>query len=154
VSDLPSPTGGLEIRRLTVLDEVARVLLLAPNICLVCTMSADEAIHAQAIWVDTEGGDVLLNSIRGRSWVRNIERNGVVTCTVLNMLNPYEYVEIRGRVATVTHDGADEHIHKLAKKYLGLDQYPWVTPDQPRILIRVTPEHVVHTRPAVAELAG
>ena len=38
--------------------------------------------------------------------------------------NPYRYLEVRGRVAEITEEGADEHIDKMAKKYMGLDKYP------------------------------
>jgi hypothetical protein len=65
-----------------------------------------------------------------------------VTLTVQNIENPYEYVEIRGRVAERTRDGADEHIDALAKKYMGVDQYPLRQPGEQRVIIRVEPEHV------------
>jgi hypothetical protein len=57
------------------------------------------------------------------------------------MENPYEYVEIRGRVVERTHEGADEHIDALAKKYLDRDEYPGRKPGEQRVIIRVEPEH-------------
>ena len=38
--------------------------------------------------------------------------------------NPYRYLGIEGKVAEVTKNGADAHIDKMAKKYLGMDKYP------------------------------
>ena len=58
------------------------------------------------------------------------------------MENPYEYVEIRGRVAERTQEGANEHIDALAKKYLGVDEYPYRQPGEQRVIIRVEAEHV------------
>jgi hypothetical protein len=58
------------------------------------------------------------------------------------MADPYEYVEIRGHVAERTHEGADEHIDALAKKYLGQDKYPLRRPGEQRVIIRVQPEYV------------
>ena len=84
----------------------------------------------------------MLNTAEGRAWPRNLERDPHVTLTVPNMENPYEYVEIRGTVAERTHDGADEHIDALAKKYLGQDSYPYRQPGEQRVIIRVAPEHV------------
>lgn len=144
--------GGLQIRRLRALDERTCGLLLAPNVCTVCTVNPDGSIHAQPVWVDTDGERVLLNSVGGRAWVRNLERRNAVTCNVINLQNPYEFVEIRGHTAAPTREGADEHIHKMAKKYLGLEEYPWMSPDQPRILIRVMPEKVVHMHPEDQQL--
>ncbi len=63
--------------------------------------------------------------------------------TVQNMENPYEYVTIRGRVVERTHDGADEHIDALAKKYLDQDSYPYRQPGEQRVILRVEPESVL-----------
>jgi len=48
---------------------------------------------------------------------------------------------ISGR-ADVTTDGADAQIDKLAKKYLGKDEYPWRKPEEQRIKVRIKPDHV------------
>ena len=45
-------------------------------------------------------------------------------------------------MAERTHDGADEHIDALAKKYLGADEYPYRQPGEQRVIVRVEPEHV------------
>ena len=149
----PTTIGGLLIRRLEALDARVCELLEAQNMCTVSTFGRDGSIHSQPVWVDTDGEHVLLNTVGGRAWVRNLERNPRLTCNVLNLENPYEFVEIRGRSSAPTREGADEHIHRLARKYLGLDEYPWMAPDQPRLLLRVTPERVVHMYPGDAELS-
>lgn len=144
----PATIGGLQIRRLAEIDDKVAQLLEAKNYATVCTVAKDGAIHALPTWVDTDGSAVLLNTVGGRAWVRNIERDARITCNVINMANPHEFVEIRGRVVQRdTDDSANEHIHFLAKKYLGLDEYPWLTPDQPRTLLRVAPEKIVHMYP-------
>lgn len=153
MSAQPKTIGGLAVRRLTALDDQVCELLEARNVCTVCTIALDGSIHAQPVWVDTDGGNVLLNSVRGRAWVRNLERNQRVTCNVINLQNPYEFVEIRGRASPPEREGADEHIHRLARKYLDVDQYPWMSADQPRVLLRVAPEKVVHMHPTDEELA-
>jgi PPOX class probable F420-dependent enzyme len=144
--------GGLLIRRPSVLDAGVCRLLEAQNVVTVCTLARDGTIHAQPVWVDTDGHDVLLNSVPDRAWVRNLNRNPRVTCNVVNLQNPYEFVEIRGVASAATREGADEHIHRLAQKYLGLDEYPWLSPDQPRVLVRVRPERIVHMYPGDDEL--
>ena len=83
----------------------------------------------------------MLNTAEGRAWLRNLERDPRVTLTVPNLENPYEYLEVRGRIAERTHDGADEHIDALAKKYLGADEYPYRQPGEQRVIVRVEPEH-------------
>ena len=71
-----------------------------------------------------------------------MERDQRITLEVQNMENPYEYAEIRGRVAERTREGADEHIDSMAKKYLGQDTYPYRQPGEQRLIIRVEPEYV------------
>ena len=51
---------------------------------------------------------------------------------------------IRGRVVQDTHEGADAHIDKLAKKYLGVDSYPYRFDGEQRIIFRIEPERVTH----------
>lgn len=144
--------GGLAIRRPEALDQRARALLEARNVCTVCTRAKDGSIHAHPVWVDTDGEHVLLNSVEGRAWVRNLERSSRVTCSVINLQNPYEFIEIRGSASAPTREGADDHVHKLARKYLDLGEYPWIDPARPRVLFRITPERIVHMYPTDAEL--
>ncbi|MHB8531320.1 MAG: PPOX class F420-dependent oxidoreductase [Solirubrobacteraceae bacterium] len=122
------------------LDSKAEELLKARNFANVSTLNADGTIHAAPVWVDVQDGNVVVNSAEGRVWPRNLERDPRVTVTVQNMENPYEYLQVRGRVAERTHEGADEHIDQLAKKYLGEDEYPYRQPGEQRVIIRIEPE--------------
>jgi PPOX class probable F420-dependent enzyme len=120
----------------------AEELLNAKNFCHVATLRADGSVHGVPVWVDVQDGRAVLNTAEGRAWPRNLERDPRVTLTVVNSENPYEYVEVRGRVAERTHDGADAHIDAMAKKYMGVDEYPLRQPGEQRVIIRVEPEHV------------
>jgi hypothetical protein len=53
-------------------------------------------------------------------------------------------VSIRGVVVEQTTEGADEHIDKLAKKYLGVDKYPMRKPNEKRIIVKIKPEKIFH----------
>jgi PPOX class probable F420-dependent enzyme len=115
-------------------------LLKARNFCNVATLRADGSVHSAPVWVDIQDGRPVVNTAEGRVWPRNLERDPRVTLTVQNMDNPYEYLEIRGRVAQRTHEGADAHIDALAMKYLGKDEYPYRQPGERRVIISVEPE--------------
>ena len=117
-------------------------LLQGKNFCHVATLRPDGSVHGVPVWVDVQDGLPTLNTAEGRAWPRNLQRDPRVTLTVQNMENPYEYVTIRGRVAERTHEGADEHIDALAKKYMGVDEYPLRQPGEQRLIIRVDPEYV------------
>ncbi len=115
-------------------------LLKAKNFCNVATLRVDGSVHAALVWVDVQDGLPVVNSSEGRAWVRNLERDPRVTLTVQNHENPYEYLDVRGRVAEITREGADEHIDSLAKKYMDKDEFPFRQPGEQREIIRVEPE--------------
>ena len=106
------------------------------------TLMADGSPQVTPVWVDFDGTRVIVNSARGRQKDRNIRRNPSVALAISDPGNPYRYLEVRGRVAEITEDGASEHIDRMAKKYLGLDQYPYRAPGEVRVLYRIEPLHV------------
>ena len=119
-----------------------RKLLEDVNYCHVGTISQDGTSHVTPVWVHTDGEHVELNSAEGRLWVRNVDRDGRITCTIMNMKDPQEFVEIRGRVAERTNEGADEHIESLAQKYTN-KKYPFREGEQ-RVIFRIAPDRVRH----------
>lgn len=124
------------------IDDRTLELLRAPNFCQVATLRRDGTAHVTPVWVDEQDGKVLLNTADGRVWPANLKRDARVTLSVQNKDNPYEYVQIRGHEAERTHEGADEHIDRMAKKYLGQDRYPYRQPGEQRLIIRIDPEKV------------
>jgi len=123
------------------IEGTAEELLKAKNFCHVSTLRADGSVQCVPVWVDVQDGAAVLNTAEGRAWPTNLERDPRITLTVQNLENPYQYVEIRGRVGERTHDGADEHIDSLAKKYMGVDEYPLRKPGEQRVILRVEAEH-------------
>jgi PPOX class probable F420-dependent enzyme len=122
----------------------ARELLEAPNFCSVATIRRDGSPMVVPLWVDVEEDLVILNTAEGRAWPRNLRREPRVTLMVINMEEPYEYVSIRGRMVEDTHEGADDHIDSLAKKYLGLDTYPYRSQGEVRVIFKIEPEWIHH----------
>ncbi|MEA2299009.1 MAG: hypothetical protein QOF77_1945 [Solirubrobacteraceae bacterium] len=112
---------------------------------MISTANADGSIHSAVIWLDVEDGAVAVNSAVGRVWPANLERDPGVTLLVFDPSNPYEYVEIRGE-ARATTEGADDHINRLARKYLGQDTYPYRQPGEKRVKFLITPARVRHTK--------
>ena len=49
-------------------------------------------------------------------------------------------MEVLGRVREITQAGADAHIDKMAKKYLGQDKYPYGQPGEQRVLYKIAIE--------------
>lgn len=106
------------------------------------TIMPDGGPQVTPVWVDLEGDLVLVNTARGRQKDKNMRRDPRVAMAIIDPENPYRYLEIRGRVAEITEEGADAHIDKMAKKYLGADKYPYRQPSETRVIFKIQPERV------------
>lgn len=126
-------------------DAPVAALLEAPNYAVVSTLNEDGSILSAVSWISLENGELAVNSAQGRHWPSNLDRDPRVTLVVYSADNPYEYVEIRG-TADGGRDDADEHINRLAKSYLGQDEYPFRGPGEVRLKYVITPERVRHQK--------
>jgi PPOX class probable F420-dependent enzyme len=106
------------------------------------TVNADGSPQVTPVWIDFDGTHVLVNSARGRKKDKNMERNPAVALSIQDPDNPYRYLEVRGKVDEITETGADNHIDKMAKKYIDKDKYPWKSPAEVRVLYKIRPEHI------------
>jgi len=105
------------------------------------TLMPNGSPQVTPVWCDLEGDQVLINSAKGRQKDRNLRRDPRVALSLTDPDNPYRYLEIRGKVVEITEQGADAHINKMAKKYLGVDKYPYGQPGEVRVLYKIQPEH-------------
>jgi PPOX class probable F420-dependent enzyme len=107
---------------------------------VVTVLRPDGSPHATVVWVDEDGGDVLFNTAEGRAKPRYLQGDPRAALTVIDPGNMYRWVSVSGP-ATMTNEGAREHIDKLALKYLRAPEYPWYQGEQ-RIIVRIIPEKV------------
>ena len=112
-----------------------------PFVGVVTTLRRDGSPQSTVVWVDVEDGQVSFNTASGRAKPRHLERDSRVSLVVVDPRDPYKWVAVSGR-AEVTEDGADPQIDKLAKKYIGKDEYPWRKPTERRLKVLIEPEHV------------
>ncbi len=104
------------------------------------TLMPNGSPQVTPVWVDYDGSHILVNSAKGRVKDRNMRANPNVSLAISDPDNPYRYLEVRGRVVEITESGADAHIDKMAKKYLGMDVYPGRQPGEVRVLYKIKPE--------------
>lgn len=117
--------------------------LLKRKVCAhLVTLNEDGSPQVTPVWFDYDGTHILVNSAHGRKKDRNIRRDPRVALSILDPENDFRYLEIQGRVVEITEEGAIEHIHKLAERYLGgnQDQYPWPRPGEVRVIYKIAPE--------------
>jgi PPOX class probable F420-dependent enzyme len=122
-------------------DKQRKFIAENPFVGTVTTLRRDGSPHNTIVWVDTDDGTVTFNTAVGRAKERHLRNDPRAAMTVVDPENTYQWVSISGP-AELTTDGADAQIDKLAKKYLGQDEYPWRSPDEERISVKITPEKV------------
>jgi len=93
----------------------------------VVTFDANGRPEVTMVWVDAEGDEVLFNTAEGRKKPQNLRRDSHLIISVQDRNNPQAYMAVHG-TATLTEAGADAHIDKLAKRFLGVDKYPYRQP--------------------------
>jgi PPOX class probable F420-dependent enzyme len=113
----------------------------------VTTLMPDGAPQTTPVWVDYDEttGEVLVNTARGRRKEKNLRHDDRVAVSMTDPEDGYRYLAVRG-TATVTTEGAVEHIDTLAQRYIGVDEYPHHDEeDGERVIIRIAPESVAHS---------
>ena len=122
----------------------ADLLTTRPSFANLATLNADGSPQVTPVWVDYDGTHVIINTAQGRMKAKNLAREPRVALSIADPDNPYRYLGIQGRVVEMTAAGGDAHIDKMAKKYLGKDTYPYRTPDEKRVIVKIAPDKV-HT---------
>jgi PPOX class probable F420-dependent enzyme len=121
-------------------------LLRRPSPCFVATLMPDGSPQMTQTWVDTDGRNILINTVDGHQKVANMRRDPRVALNVADATDPSRYIEVRGRVIGMTEDGAAQHIDALAQRYLG-GPYPWFGGrHQTRLLVTIEPERITSPR--------
>ncbi|MGK5444298.1 PPOX class F420-dependent oxidoreductase [Micromonospora sp. URMC 105] len=123
---------------MAILTDEDLVLLSEPQLAHVATVEPDGTPHVTPVWVDTDGEHIMFNTARGRQKYHNIERNPMVAVSVVDKADDFRTLWVKG-TAELVSEGADEHIDRMAKKYLGQDTYPFRQPGEERVIVRITP---------------
>lgn len=126
------------------LNQNSLKILRGKNFASLATLNRDGSVQLTPVWVDTDGENVLVNTAIGRTKERNIARDSRVSISVPEWSNPYNYVTVQGVVEKkITGQQAEDHIDKMAKKYLGADRYGNRKSDEKRILFVIKPQRIL-----------
>lgn len=124
------------------IPEKYKDLIEGPVVVSLATILPDGRPQVTPVWCDLQDGYLRINTAKGRRKHRDMEERPDVTVMALDPENPFRYVEIRGRVAEMTEEGADQHIDQLARTYMGVDRYPNHTDSETRIICKIEPSVV------------
>jgi PPOX class probable F420-dependent enzyme len=124
------------------LEQFRDLLEQKKPLAALATVMADGTPQLTPVWFDFDGRRIRVNTALGRVKARNMQEGSRVAVMIVDPDNPYRYLQIRGRVAVATQNGADAHIDSLAHKYLGKDTYPFRQPGEVRIRYEIEPVSV------------
>ena len=125
------------------IGDAEREILVGGNLGHFTTLRKDGSPHATPVWVDLDDeGHVLINTAEGRAKLGHVRRDPRVAVSVASRESDFRTVWVTGHVVEVTTDGALDHIHAMAKRYLGQDRYPFLQEGEERVLIHIEPDRV------------
>ena len=119
-------------------------VLRSPALCFLTTLMPDGSPQITETWVDTDGENVVVNTVLTHQKVRNVERDPRVAVAIADPTSPARYWAVRGRVVSSTTDGAEKHVDELAHKYLGRP-YPWFGGREQQRVVLVISVDKLHT---------
>ena len=108
----------------------------------VATIMADGSPQLTPVWFNYDRQFVIINTAAGRVKHKTMQLSSKVAIEISDPENPYRYIQVRGQVAEITESDGDAVIDSLAKKYLGLDSYPYRKAGEQRVTYRISTDHV------------
>jgi PPOX class probable F420-dependent enzyme len=127
----------------TVIPESHKDLFESTALAHVATIGPDGAPQVNPVWFGWDGTLLTFSQTTNRQKFRNLHKDNRIALSIVDPLNPYRYLEIRGRVVDFVPDPDKAFIDSMAKKYLGQDKYPWSVPGEERVVAVVEPERAL-----------
>jgi hypothetical protein len=78
----------------------------------------DGSLQTTPVWCNSDGEDILVNTMRNFRKAKNMCQNPKVTLLVYDPKNPLRNIEIRGLVVEMTEEGAVDHLNELTCLYM------------------------------------
>jgi PPOX class probable F420-dependent enzyme len=123
-------------------DDLAH-LFQSRNLAFISTLSKDGSPHITPVWAEMVEDLILINTFEKSAKNKHISNDKRVAISVVEQNNPFNMVSIQGRVIEQTTEGADDHLKRLARRYLGIGKYYYRKPNHKRIIIKIQPEKVM-----------
>jgi PPOX class probable F420-dependent enzyme len=122
-------------------------LLGCASPCFVATLMPDGSPQLTQTWVGSDGEHIIINIIDGHQKARNLARDPRVALNIVAPEDPSLYYAVRGRVISMTAEGARESINELSQKYLGTPYPNFTGKAESRLVVTIEADSVRSTRP-------
>lgn len=127
----------------TVVPESHKDLLESNALADIATIGPDGAPQVNPVWFGWDGTLISFSQTKTRQKYKNLKKDSRIALSIVDPVNPYRYLEVRGKVVDFVEDPDKAFIDSMAKKYLGQDKYPWNQPGDERVIVVVEPERAL-----------
>jgi PPOX class probable F420-dependent enzyme len=110
------------------LSEEVKQLIDRPNFAHLATLMLDGSPNATPIWIGREGDRIVICTGEGSLKAKNTLRDPRIALSIVDFTNPYEEVQIRGRVAERRPDRELKTMDPISHKYTG-KPFPFRNPE-------------------------
>jgi PPOX class probable F420-dependent enzyme len=114
--------------------------LLDAEFATLATVGGDGYPQLSEVWFLSQGDQIALSLNAARQKLKNMETEPACTLLILDLANPYRYVEIRG-TAVVEPDDDMEFARQVGAKYEA-DLREHDAPGDRRVIVRIVPVRV------------
>lgn len=115
--------------------------LLDAQFATLATLGRDGIPQLTEVWFLHEDGELKLSLNTSRLKTRNLRRRPECSLFVLDVANPYRYIDVRGR-ARLEPDGDYEFARKVGAKYGGADLRDHDAPGDSRVIVTIEPSNI------------
>ena len=121
-------------------------LIGAPHLAHLATTNQDGSPQVSPIWLLRDGDAIIFSTTEERHKTKNMRRTPTIALSIVDPLNPFRYLELRGPV-TIESDPEKELPPELFKLYVGEGEFPVGDVPETRVIVHFTPTHVVAVAP-------
>jgi PPOX class probable F420-dependent enzyme len=129
------------VKEMSAIPDKDMNILKSNSLAHVATIGPKHEPQSNPVWFDWDGTYVRISQTKTRQKYHNIQRDPHIALSITDPQNPYHYLEIRGKVVRVEEDAQKKFIDSLARKYMGVDHYPYNQPGDERVILYIQPEH-------------
>ena len=127
----------------TVIPDSHKDLLESTALAHVATIGPNGGPHVNPVWFGWDGDLISFSQTKSRQKLRNLQKDNRISLSIVDPVNPYRYLEVRGKAIEVIEDPDKAFIDSMAQKYLGQEKYPWSQPGDQRVIVVVEPERAL-----------
>ena len=101
------------------LQPEVKSLLSRPNFAHLSTLMPDGSPNSTPVWIGLDGDHILIGTGEESLKAQNLRRDPRLSLSVVDFHDPYEEVQVRGRVVEFRDDSKLEVMDRISHKYIG-----------------------------------